>query len=263
MSDRTFVVKQPHMEGADVLEWQKWLNDQARFWGVNYQIPEDGDYGIGTRDMTASIVHGLGLSSASEAMKDGVTPELRIKLRNKKLSPVELARYHGPRKLWRMAWKKKHEGGGSVHTPAAHILADSWGYHPPVHDGVDLITPPNEPLLAICDGTIVRVQAGGWWGKGAPSNPAVKAKGDGIIVLRCDIDAGPFKPGLLFGYGHAEGAVVKEGDKVKAGQKIGEAGLANAYHAHFMVHGPDTSPPVGGTGDRDPMPYVDFAKKNT
>jgi murein DD-endopeptidase MepM/ murein hydrolase activator NlpD len=130
-----------------------------------------------------------------------------------------------------------------------------------VHDGVDLICPANEPALAICTGTIVRVQAGGWWGKGAPS-PAVAAKGDGIIVLRCDIEAGPFKPGLLFGYGHAENACVKVGQKVRAGEKIGEAGLANAYHLHFMVHGPDQSPPLGGTGDRDPMPYVDYARRN-
>jgi hypothetical protein len=262
MSERTFQLKTPHMEGDDVRQWQKWLNDQARFWGVNYSIPEDGDYGAATRDLTASIVHGLGLSSAGEAMKDGVTPELRIKLRNKKLSPVELARYKGPRAIWRRAWKKKFEGGGSVHTPMVHITGDSWGYHPPVHDGVDLICPPNEPLLAICDGTIVRVQAGGWWGKGAPSNPAVKAKGDGIIVLKCGVDTGPFKAGLLFGYGHAENATVKEGQRVKAGDRIGTAGFANAWHSHFMVNGTSRNPP-GGTGDRDPMPYVNYARKNT
>src|SRR5688572_10032722 len=138
MSDRAFKVQQPHMEGNDVREWQAFLNNQMKHWDVNYRVPEDGDYGIATRDLTASVVHGLGLSNASEAMADGVTPQLRIKLRNKKLSPVELARYHGPRALWRKAFRKRHEGGGKVHTPLARILADSWGYHPPVHDGVDL-----------------------------------------------------------------------------------------------------------------------------
>lgn len=262
MSDRTLKVQQPHMKGEDVRQWQAFLNGQMKHWGVDYRIGEDGDYDIATRDLTATVVHGLGLASASAAMKDGVTPALRVKLRNKKLSPVELARYHGPRAIWRRKLRERHEAGGKVHPPMDHILADSWGYHPPVHDGVDLICPPKEPCLAICDGVIARVQKDGWWNKGAPASPAVKAKGDGIIVLESTTNAGPFKPGLLFGYGHAEGATVKVGERVKAGERIGHAGLANAWHVHFMVHGPDQSAPVGGTGDRDPRPFLDYAKKH-
>jgi murein DD-endopeptidase MepM/ murein hydrolase activator NlpD len=63
-------------------------------------------------------------------------------------------------------------------------------------------------------------------------------------------------PGLNMCYGHAEGAVVKARDKVKAGDLLGHAGFANAWHVHFMVNGRTDQK---GVGDRDPAPYVDFA----
>ena len=80
--------------------------------------------------------------------------------------------------------------------------------------------------------------------------------GDGIIQIECIVDKGPFKKGMHFGYGHAEKAVVRAGQLVKAGQKLGHAGFANAWHLHFMVNGGDTE---RGVGDRDPMPFVTFA----
>lgn len=158
------------------------------------------------------------------------------------------------------AQKRRAARRGHVHTPVERILSSSWGWHPPVHDGVDLICPPDEPLLAICDAEVIRADAGGWWGKGAPSDPAVRARGDGIIVLRCLVDDGPFRKGLRFCYGHAEGARVKVGQRVKAGEVIGRAGFANASHTHFMVHGRDDA---RGIGDRDPMPYVEYALRHS
>ncbi len=57
-------------------------------------------------------------------------------------------------------------------------------------------------------------------------------------------------------YGHAEKPRVKVGDVVHAGQRICDAGLANAWHFHFMVnHRSDTK----GVGDRDPWPFVKYA----
>jgi murein DD-endopeptidase MepM/ murein hydrolase activator NlpD len=146
-----------------------------------------------------------------------------------------------------------------VAAPMKTVLEDSWGYHPPVHDGMDLICPPNEPIYAMTDGVVVRADAGGWWGKGAPADPKLKAKGDGIIVYRCTENAGPFKKGLNICYGHAENAKVKVGQKVVAGQPLGTAGLANAWHVHLMVNGRQD---VLGLGDRDPRPFYDFARKN-
>jgi hypothetical protein len=48
---------------------------------------------------------------------------------------------------------------------------------------------------------------------------------------------------------------------VKAGQKIGHAGFANAWHIHFMVNGGGHT---RGIGDRDPLPFINHArgKKN-
>lgn len=257
MSDRTFKLQQPHMEGTDISIWQQWCNKQmTEVWNINYTVNVDGDYGQATRDITASICHGIGLSSAAEAMQDGVTPELRIKLRNKNLSSDELARFR-EREPYRDALRRKWDRKDTA-PPLLKIVSSSWGYHPPVHDGVDLICLPNADIFAICTGKVVRVWKDDWWGKGAPKDENVKSKGDGIIVIQCGINAGPFRKGLYFGYGHAENACVKVGDSVNAGDRLGKAGLANAWHVHFMVTDDQRNPP-GGTGDRDPMPFVNYA----
>jgi murein DD-endopeptidase MepM/ murein hydrolase activator NlpD len=130
------------------------------------------------------------------------------------------------------------------------------------HDGIDLICSPNQPLVAMCRSKVVRVSASGWWGNNPQPSPGHPVSdGDGIIILECLITAGPFRPGLHLCYGHGEHATVKAGDIVEAGQVIGKAGFARAWHVHFMVN---DDPPVNGlyrgVGDRDPKPYLDFAK---
>jgi murein DD-endopeptidase MepM/ murein hydrolase activator NlpD len=253
---RTFKLDAPHMHGDDVAGWQATLNRQMKTWDIRYSIKADGDYGAVSRDLTATVLFGMGISHA--AMVDGVTPELRTKIRHRNLTATELALFTA-RVAWRAKLRKTHNVGGQLATPIAKIISSSWGYHPPGHDGVDLICRENAPLYAICDGTIVRADAGGWWGKAAPADAALKARGDGIIIVRCTINAGPFREGLNFCYGHAEHAIVKAGDHVQAGQHIGTAGFANMWHSHFMVNARgDTK----GVGDRDPMPYVNYARKH-
>lgn len=254
---RTFKVRHPPMRGDDIAAWQETLNRQMRTWHVDYRLVVDGVYGAVTRDLTASVCHGLGLASASEAMKDGLTPELRIKLRNKDQTDAEKRRYRD-RAGWRKAFANRH-ASRDVASPLAKILSSSWGYHPPVHDGVDLICSPRAAGLAICKARVIRADNGGWWGKGAPS-PQVAAKGDGIVIIRSLVDAGPFQVGLNFCYGHAENVRVKVGETVEAGQVICEAGMANAWHFHFMVNGRDDAK---GVGDRDPMKFVNYAKENS
>lgn len=141
----------------------------------------------------------------------------------------------------------------SVAPPLKTILSHSWGFHPPVHDGVDLICEPDAEIFALCDAMVIDVRAGGWWGKAPTGNVAL---GDGIIQLECLTDAGPFKQGMHFGYGHAEKAVVRVGQRVKAGQKLGHAGFANAWHVHFMANDGSTEK---GVGDQDPWPFVAYA----
>jgi murein DD-endopeptidase MepM/ murein hydrolase activator NlpD len=152
--------------------------------------------------------------------------------------------------------RKKRPGERLVAAPLDHIISDSNGWNPRAHDGVDLICAEKAPLYAICDALVIDVRAGGWWGKSPTGNVAL---GDGIIQLECAVNVGPFKEGMHFGYGHAEAARVKVGDHVRAGQVIGRAGFANAWHVHFMVNNGATT---RGIGDRDPKPFVDYAVRN-
>lgn len=162
-----------------------------------------------------------------------------------------------------VAKREAQLAGGHVASPLRRIVGHSWGWHPGVHDGVDLICEADATIFALCDGTIVDARPSGWWGKGAkPSSGHPISDGDGIIQLRCSVNRGPFRPGLVFAYGHAEKATVKVGDTVRAGQMIGHAGFANAWHVHFMVNDGRKRRADGGfsgVGDRDPWPYVDYA----
>lgn len=254
MADRTLKVTDPRMTGDEIRGWQDTLNRQMRTWQIDHRITADGDYGVQTRDLTATVMFGLGLDPAH--MAQGLTPELRIKIRNKDLSVKERALFTA-RAAWRAKLRKRYEHA-VVASPLSKILSSSWGFHPPVHDGVDLICPPNAAGFAICTGTILRADGGGWWGKGAPS-AAVAARGDGVVVLRCEVDVGPFRKGLRFCYGHAEHPSVKVGDHVGAGELLCRAGLANAWHFHFMVNARDDD---RGLGDRDPMPFVNYALRH-
>ncbi len=146
--------------------------------------------------------------------------------------------------------------GGQLAVPVDPILQHSNGFAAG-HDGVDLICEADDVIYAICDARVIDVRAAGWWGKGAQASHGHPiSHGDGIIQIQCLVDKGPFKKGMHFGYGHAEKAVVHAGQVVKAGQKLGRAGFANAWHLHFMVNAGSTTK---GIGDRDPMPFVRFA----
>jgi murein DD-endopeptidase MepM/ murein hydrolase activator NlpD len=133
------------------------------------------------------------------------------------------------------------------------------------HDGIDLICDPNASVFAACKSKVVRVSSSGWWG----NNPQAShghpiSDGDGIIILESLVDAGPIQKGMHFCYGHAEGASVKQGETVEAGQRIGHAGFARAWHVHFMLN--MNSPVNGfyrGVGDRNPRPVLDYIKDHS
>ncbi len=253
MSERIFKVQNPPMKGEDVEAFQKLLNAQMRTWNVDHRLKEDGVYGGTTRALAASVCHGLGYN-ASEEMAKGITPELRTKIRNKRQTKEQKESFDD-RAKWRKAFRDRFERR-DVCSPISIILEDSWGYHPGVHDGIDLICKPKAPLLAICKARVIRADNGGWWGK-APSGDV--SKGDGIIILQSKTTVGPFKTGLNFCYGHAESVRVKEGEIVEAGEVIGLAGLAVAWHIHFMVNDNNDD---RGVGDRDPRPYLNYARRN-
>lgn len=259
MSDRTFKLDQPLMRGGDIKEFQKTLISEFKHLKIDgVPIKADGVYGAVTRSITACLLRASGISVT--AMKQGVTPDLRRKIRSRSLTKQEDARRHGPAAKAYRAELKRRWDGGQVHAPAIKILADSWGWHPGVHDGLDVIVPPDVPIFAMVKSKVIDVRASGWWGLGAPSNQALKAKGDGIIQLTVLENVGPFKRGMHIGYGHAEKARVKVGQTVEAGHVIGHAGFANAWHIHLMVN--NGSKGTRGVGTQDPRPLYNYAVKN-
>lgn len=259
MSDRTFKLDSPTMTGGDIKEWQQTLVDEFKHLGIkNAPVAVDGKYGPVTRSLSATLFKAAGLSP--NLVKNGITPGIRRKIRDRRFTKLEEKKRHS-REIQDYRESLSHRWAPvKVHTPATRILADSWGYHPPVHDGIDLITPPDVPIFAMVKAKVIDARKDGWWGAGAPRNPAVKSKGDGIIQLEVLENVGPFKKGMHIGYGHAEKAKVKVGQVVEAGQLIGHAGLANAWHIHLMVNNGKVG--TRGIGNINPEPLYRYAVKN-
>lgn len=265
MSDRIFQVKKPHMTGKDVREWQRDVKKLFAKMKIDCPIKADGNYGIVTRSFTAALVHANGMSSNVQ-MRDGVSPELRIMLRHapNSLNASQKARRNSANRKEYRAHLRKRWGTlsfGSVHSPTTVIVDDTWGFHPGVHDGLDVITPPDPVIFAMVKAKVIDVRSEGWWNLGAPSDPSLKAKGDGIIQLQILETVGPFKKGYHIGYGHAEKAQVHVGQVVHAGQAIGHAGFANAWHIHLMIN--DGKEANRGVGTVDPRPCLNYSRKHS
>lgn len=258
---RTFKLNSPRMKGADIVSWEKELIELFTGIGINAPIVSDGVYGDIDRSYTQSLCYALGIDH-TEAMKRGVTPELRTKLRHRKLTEDEKKRM-AARVEWRRRLRERYarlaREGAEVSSMVQKILADSWGYHPGVHDGIDIITLPDVPFFSPVRAKVIDVRKDGWWRLGAPKDPAVAAKGDGIVQLEVLETVGPFKKGYHIGFGHVEKCPRKVGDIVEAGDKIGHSGLANAWHSHWMLNDGKTTK---GIGNLDPRAALEYTKKN-
>ena len=248
----------------DVLTFQKVMNNftDKRLVGVP-RITEDGRDGKQTRNRVLQCKWWLGYTDGKRDRELDV--EFMWRLRNPLTSSTiqgHAAITRGQKRRDAQKARAKRLREDDVSSPLVWTV-DSWGWAPPVHDGIDLICAPDAPLFAICDGEIVRASDSGWWGKGAQASGGHPVSdGDGIIIVRCSISEGPFKPGLNFCYGHAENPMVTVGQKVQAGDPIGFAGFANAWHIHMMVNDdPDVGGFYRGIGDRDPRPFTDYARE--
>jgi len=243
------------MKGEDVKVWQQRIKGLFKKMDIDCPIEPDGTYGVNTRSFTAALCHASGLSSG-KAMCNGVTSELRTKLRNNDLTPAQRktkgskARRDYRQKL-RRQWAVK-----KVHPPVNAILEDSWGYVPGVHDGLDVICKANAAVFAMVKGRVFDVRTEGWWSK-SPSGDV--SKGDGIVQIEVLETVGPFVKGMHIGYGHCEHPRVKAGDIVEAGEVIALAGLANLWHVHLMVNDGSTT---RGKGNRNPRPLLDYSVKH-
>jgi hypothetical protein len=100
------------------------------------------------------------------------------------------------------------------------------------HNGVDFILPAGNSVYAAAGGTVVKAEKSGDYGN--------------LVVVR-------HGKALTTYYAHLEKMLVKNGDRVDAGQLIGTVGSTGAStgpHLHFEVL--KDSKPV------DPVPYLDM-----
>lgn len=260
MSDRTFVVDHDKpMTGNDVKAWQQSVKKLFKDMGIDCPIKTDGVFGPASRAFTADLVYAMGMA-AKVQLKNGVTPQLRKKLRDKDLTLIQRKSMKAKSRTAYRARLRDRWSTKKVHAPVSHILTDSWGFHPGVHDGEDVITDGGVPTFAMVKCKVIDVRASGWWGLGAPSDPALKARGDGIVQMEVLENVGPFKKGMHIGYGHNENAVVKVGQVLKAGDHVASVGFANAWHIHLMIN--DGKVGTRGVGNLDPRKFIDYAVKN-
>jgi peptidoglycan hydrolase-like protein with peptidoglycan-binding domain len=112
---RTFKLKAPHITGPDVSDFQRALNRRFAAWKSDRRVVVDGDYGKDTRTAARQVCRGLGIDH-EEAMRHGVAPELRSKIRDpKRRTPEEIrrARSEGA-KAFRARLRSKFKNAGKV-----------------------------------------------------------------------------------------------------------------------------------------------------
>lgn len=78
---RTFRLLPSHMKGDDIGAFQRLLSKQFKRWNINMVVADDNDYGQDTRDAAQMVCRGLGILP-SQAMRNGVTPALRTKIKH-------------------------------------------------------------------------------------------------------------------------------------------------------------------------------------
>jgi CHAP domain-containing protein len=99
------------MEGPDVKEFQRTLTTRFEAWDIDKRIEDDGDYGMETRFAAQQVCEGLGILQ-DQAMRRGVTPELRSTIRDPTRRTLqELARAER-RKDYRAKLRERYKGGG-------------------------------------------------------------------------------------------------------------------------------------------------------
>ncbi|HET9596651.1 MAG TPA: M23 family metallopeptidase, partial [Anaeromyxobacteraceae bacterium] len=129
------------------------------------------------------------------------------------------------------AGERAHAAPGRLSWPVQGVLYSRFGPRQGQrHDGIDIAAPEGTPIGAAAAGAVV--YAGSQSGYGS------------IVILRHD-------GGLLTLYAHASALLVRQGDRVAAGQpiaRVGRSGRTSGPHLHFEVR--------EGTRPRNPLFFL-------
>jgi murein DD-endopeptidase MepM/ murein hydrolase activator NlpD len=238
MSDRTFKIDSPAMKGDDILAWQR---EVPRLFGrmdIICHLLADGVYGVSTRAATASLCHASGLLALYE-MDDGVTPQLRSKLRNRPggYSRTERQRFASSAcRNYRRDLRKRADGvapsgtfrgspvPGQRPVPATHQTAGLPGF-----PAVDYFAKAGTPCVSPVTGKVVKLS-----GHDPANGPTGGVHGPfGWSVY---IEGG----GKTYFLTHMGSRTVNVGDEVKQGERIGTVGnyakWGGVDHIHCGVH---------------------------
>lgn len=116
-----------------------------------------------------------------------------------------------------------------------------------MHYGVDLAGPLDTPIYAARDGKVIAAGPASGFGN--------------WIILQHDIDGK--RVDTVYGHMATHGVLVKRGDSVKAGDRIGligNEGFSTGPHLHFEIWDGGRTGVSGGNGKAvDPQPYLDKA----
>lgn len=133
--------------------------------------------------------------------------------------------------------------GYSITTPYWKA-GSAWGCG--YHDGVDYASPSGTDVVAVWGGTVVEVAYPTSFGS---------AFGRAIVIDHDKLPDG--SPGLWGLYAHLSAENVSVGQRVEAGQKIGDVGTtgnSSGNHLHFGVY---AQPSWVSCGGKNPKPWID------
>jgi murein DD-endopeptidase MepM/ murein hydrolase activator NlpD len=113
------------------------------------------------------------------------------------------------------------------------------------HTGIDIACPTGSEVFAVQDGTVT----GASWGR---------SYGTQIVIDQDAIEGATRIPGGWAIYAHLSKVLVKPGDKVKKGDKIGlsgNSGNSTGPHLHYEIR--NQLKWTGGK-DQNPMPFINL-----
>jgi hypothetical protein len=106
----TYRVTSPMIKTQQLRGFQRLLNRLYRDWKIDYRIDDDGEYGPATRRAAKRAAFALGI--AAKELENGLTPEVRRKIRHPELrSAAEKARAER-RRPWLKRLRERYQGGG-------------------------------------------------------------------------------------------------------------------------------------------------------